>query len=78
LASAREVKMASNTVVVTLPPEAVSALRDVALKEYRSPQAQLAWLALEGLHRRGALTDSWKSAVCAAAEVVAATEHTPA
>jgi hypothetical protein len=47
--------MPSQAVVVSLPPDALPALRLVARDEYRTPQAQAAWLVLEGLQRRGAL-----------------------
>ena len=41
--------MPSQGVVVSLPPNALPALREVARDEYRTPQAQAAWLVLEGL-----------------------------
>lgn len=47
--------MATNCVVITLPPDALPGLREVAHQEYRSPQAQAAWLVLEGLRQRGVL-----------------------
>jgi hypothetical protein len=47
--------MPSQGVVVSLPPDAIPALRLVARDEYRTPQAQAAWLVLEGLRRRGVL-----------------------
>jgi hypothetical protein len=34
------------------------ALRTVARDEYRTPQAQAAWLVLEGLKRRGLVPDA--------------------
>ena len=55
--------MGSQAVVVSLAPEAVAALRELAHREYRNPQGQAAWLVLEGLKQRGALPTEPAAAV---------------
>jgi hypothetical protein len=40
---------------VPLPADTAEALRDLAVREYRHPKAQAAYLIAEALRRRGAL-----------------------
>lgn len=47
--------MGPQSLYVTLPRDTAAALRDLAIREYRHPKAQAAYLLTEALRQRGVL-----------------------